>query len=37
MVKSTGEAGAGMMIDLANHIIVEGVISAEWKLSTIVN
>ena len=36
MVKSTGEAGVGMMIDLANHIIV-GVVSAEWKLSTIVN
>ena len=37
MVKSTGEAAVGMMIDLANHIIVEGVVSAEWKLSTIVN
>ena len=37
MVKSTGEARVGMMIDLANHIIVEGAISAEWKLSSIVN
>ena len=37
MVKSAGKAGVDMMTDLVNQIIVECVISAKWKLSTIVN
>ena len=36
MVKSAGKAGVSMMKDLVNQIIV-GAISAEWKLSIIVN
>ena len=37
MVKATGKAGVGMITDLLNQIIIEGVIPAEWKLSTVVN
>ena len=37
MVKVAGQAGGDMITDLVNQIIVEGVISAEWKVSTFVN
>ena len=37
MVKVAGQAGGDIMTDLVNQIIVEGVIPAEWKLSTFVN
>ena len=37
MVKAAGEAGVDMIIDLVNHIIVEGVIPPEWELRSIVN
>ena len=36
-VKAAGEAGIDMNTDLVYQIIVEGVIPAEWELSTIVN
>ena len=37
MVKAAGAAGVNMILDLANQIIVEGVILAEWGISTMVN
>ena len=37
MVKVAGQAGGDMITDLVNQIIVEGFISAEWKVSTFVN
>ena len=37
MVKAAGEAGVDLITDLVNQITVEGVIPAEWELSTIVN
>ena len=37
MVKATGKAGVGMITDLLNQIIIEGVIPAEWKLRTVIN
>ena len=37
MVKAAGEARVHMIADLVNHIIVEGVIPAEWELSIILN
>ena len=37
MFKSAEEAGIVTIADLVNHIIVEGIISTEWELSTIVN
>ena len=36
MVKAAEEAGVGIITDLVNQIIVEGVIPAETELSTIV-
>ena len=36
ILKTAVEAGVGMITDLVNQIIVEGVIPAEKKLSTIV-
>ena len=37
ILKAAGEAGVDMITELANQIIAEGVIVAEWELSTIVN
>ena len=37
MFKSAEGAEIVMIADLVNHIIVEGVISIEWELITIVN
>ena len=37
MVKAAGEAGVDLITDLVNQITIEGVIPAEWELSTIVN
>ena len=37
IMKTTGEAGVDMTTDLVNQIVVEGVVPAEWELSTIVN
>ena len=37
MVKAAGEAAVDLITDLVNQITVEGVIPAEWELSTIVN
>ena len=37
MVKATGKAGVGMITDLLNQIVIEGVIPAEWKLRTVIN
>ena len=37
MFKSAEGAEIVMIADLVNHIIVEGIISIEWELSTIVN
>ena len=37
MVKAAGEVGVDIITDLVNQVIVEGVILAEWELSTIVN
>ena len=37
IVKAAGETEADMITDLINQIIVEGVISVEWELCTIVN
>lgn len=36
-VKMTGETGVDTITDLINQIIVEGVLPAEWELSTITN
>ena len=37
ILKAAGEAEVDMITELANQIIAEGVIVAEWELSTIVN
>ena len=37
MVKAAGEAEVHMITDLVNQIVLEGFISAEWELNTIVN
>ena len=37
MVKAAEEAGVYMITDVVNQIIVEGIVPAEWELSTIVN
>ena len=37
MIKAAGELGLEMIADLLNQIIREGVVPAEWELSTIVN
>ena len=37
MVKAAGEAGVDMITDLVNQIIVEGAITGECELSTVVN
>ena len=37
IVKAAGETEVDMITDLINQIIVEGVISVEWELCTIVN
>lgn len=37
MVKTAGEARAGMMTDLVNQIIAEGVIPGECEICTSVN
>ena len=36
MIKAAGELGLEMIADLLNQIIREGVVPAEWELSTIV-
>ena len=37
VVMAAGEVGVEMITDLVSQIIVEGVIPAEWELSTFVN
>ena len=37
MINAAGEAGVDMITKLVNQIIVQGVIPAEWVLSTSVN
>ena len=37
MIRAAGEPGIEMISDLLNQIIREGVVPAEWELSTIVN
>ena len=37
MLKAAGETGIEMITNLTNQIVREGVIPADWDLSTIVN
>ena len=37
MVKALEEAVVDMITDLVNQIVKEGVVPAEWELSTVVN
>lgn len=37
LVKSVGEAGADIVTELINQILIKEVILAEWEISTILN